>query len=176
MARPLTCAERDELGPVAYELSVKGRSQRAIARELGVAPDTARSLLKEQREQRRRERCETAERVLDGLDAAIAESWRRLEQLPPDSASNAAPGLLNALNSMLRTKTEILGFKAPTKTRSELTHRHERLDLSGFSDEELVTFERLVNKAAYPAAQAGQLYELDENGLSKSFEGARETG
>ena len=164
------------MGPAAYELSVRGHSQRAIASELGVARDTVARLLEEQRGQRRRERKESFERVLDGLDAGVAETWRRLEELPAHSAANAAPGLLNALNALLRTKTEILGFKAPTKTQSKLTHTYEQPDLSNLTDEELDSLERLVNKMSYPAAQGGQLYRLDENGLVKPFDGAGSTG
>jgi len=79
------------------------------------------------------------------------------------------------LNSLQRTKTEILGFKAPTKTQSKLTHSYEQPDLSNLTDEELDNLERLVNKAAYPPG-GGQLYGLGENGLGKPYEGVGDTG
>jgi transcriptional regulator with XRE-family HTH domain len=103
MARPFTSGEREEYGIQAYEKSVKGYSQRRIAKELGIARATVSSLLEEQRKHRRRERGDTVERVLDGLDAAIAESWSRLEVLPTDSASYAAPNLINAINALTRS-------------------------------------------------------------------------
>jgi transcriptional regulator with XRE-family HTH domain len=147
MARPFTSGEREEYGIEAYEKSVRGYSQRRIAKELGIARATVASLLEEQRKHHRRERGETVERVLDGLDAAIAESWSRLGALPPDSTSYAAPNLLSGINALTRTKIDVLGFKAPTKSEQKLKHSYENSDWSALTDEELDQMERLVDKA-----------------------------
>ena len=89
MARPLTSAEREELALNAYELSLKGFSLRAIAQQLGSTHKTIASVLAEEKLKRRGQRKDTATSLLDSLDRAAAEAWRRLESLPASSASPA---------------------------------------------------------------------------------------
>src|SRR5919202_6043030 len=137
MARPLTSAQREELALSAYEFSLKGWSHRRIAKELGSTHKTIASVIQEEKQNRRFLRKDTATSLLDSIDQGISETWRRLEALPSTSASPVAAGLLNNLNSLVRTKMDIVGLKAPSKSVSTLNHQYTKLDLSKLSEKEL---------------------------------------
>src|SRR5918912_3614230 len=140
MARNLTEAERETLGAQAWELSLRKYSQQAISREIGVSRPTVKSLLDEQRKLARKERGETIGEFVASLDAAIREIWRRLDAIPPESASPAAAGLIKGLDSIYRTKAETLGYYAPRKSEAKVEHSHNRRDqeiLRKMTDEEL---------------------------------------
>src|SRR5918912_1474019 len=126
MARNLTEAERETLGAQAWELSLRKYSQQAISREIGVSRPTVKSLLDEQRKLARKERGETIGEFVASLDAAIREIWRRLDAIPPESASPAAAGLIKGLDSIYRTRAETLGYYAPRKSEAKVEHSHGR--------------------------------------------------
>lgn len=95
MGRPLTSAEREEKGALAYEMSLLGKSQRKISQEIGVHHSTVASLLREQIQHRRKERKDSVHSLLDGFDAAIANvgsgcqlspRTRLVRRLPSSSA------------------------------------------------------------------------------------------
>jgi hypothetical protein len=167
MARPLTSAEREELASNAYELSLKGWSHRRIARELGSTHKTIASVIQEEKQNRRFLRKDTAASLLDSIDQGISETWRRLEALPSTSASPVAAGLLNNLNSLVRTKMDIVGLKAPTRSESKLTHQYQKLDLSKLSEQELKDYVAMLERieALQEGAESGELSRNGQNGV-----------
>src|SRR5919199_762734 len=153
MGRPLKAGEHEEVAAQVFELSCQRYSQRAISKELGIARSTVSKMLAEQRQAYRRQKKEGVETALGGIDAAINEAFRRLRALPDASASNAGPGLLNALNSLWRTRCELLGQFPPKRTESKVAHVKSP-DLSKLTDPEFEEYyanaqrqEELLKKA-----------------------------
>ena len=144
MAKPLTPAQREELGAKAYELSLRGKSFRTIGEEIGVHHSTAGRLIKQQAQLRRVERKDTVHSLLDGLDAAIAEAYERLDAIPKNSASPGPASLLNAINSLQRSKIDLLGYKAPTRSQSWVHHTRSSDHLDKLSQEELQQYLELL--------------------------------
>ena len=128
MARPLTSAEREEYGAKAYELAIRGTSQRRIGEILDLHHSTIGRLLKEQIAHRRLERRDSVNSLLDGYDMAIGEAWERLLSIPKHSASPGVAGLLNAINSLQRSKVDLLGLQPPKKSQSWVHHTTEKME------------------------------------------------
>jgi hypothetical protein len=163
LARPLTSAEREELALSSYELSLKGWSHRRIADELGSTHKTVASVIAEEKLKRRHLRKDTAASLLDSLDQALAETWRRLEPLPATSASPVAAGLLNSLNSLVRSKMDLTGLKAPTRSQAWITHS-QGPDFSKLSKADLQAYKELLDRVLPQPGElesGGELIEDD---------------
>ena len=146
VGRPLTSPEREEKGALAYEMSLLGKSQRKISQEIGVHHSTVASLLREQIQHRRKERKDSVHSLLDGFDAAIGECWERLSSIPKNSASPAAPQLISGINNLIRSKLDVLGFKAPSKSQSWVHHSKDQARLEKLSEEELEEYIKLLER------------------------------
>jgi len=147
MARPLTEAQRAELSPRTYELSVRGRTNVEIARELGINEHTVSSLIRLEKTQRREERLDVVEEALATYREIIREGWYHLERLRQNSTSLNVAGVMNSIINARQKMDDILGLQAPKKWRGNTTH--ENMDLSKFTLEELELLERLLETATY---------------------------
>lgn len=168
MARPLTPPEREEYGARAYEMAIKGMSQRRIGEILNLHHSTVGRILKEQIALRRAERRDSAHSLLDQLDAGIAEAWRRLEALPASSASPAGAALLNSLNSLLKNKVSILGLAAPVKSQSWVHHTTERMEatLDKLPESEQREYVRILERICALVEDDGEPEAHEQNGTS----------
>jgi predicted transcriptional regulator len=113
MARPLTLAQREEISAQAYQLSLAGRSTRAIAKELGVTRDTVSRCLKKEAARRRAERPDHAQHAVDSYRQAVRRCWEELEK---DPSPHAVAQLIHALNTSLSSIDLINGVRAPSKS------------------------------------------------------------
>jgi IS30 family transposase len=113
MARPLTPAQREEISAQAYQLSLAGRSTRAIAKELGVTRDTITRYLKKEAARRRAERPDHAQHAVDSYRQAVRRCWEELEK---DPSPHAVAQLIHALNTSLSSIDLINGVRAPSKS------------------------------------------------------------
>ncbi len=144
--KKLTPAEHEEKAYRAYELSLKGVPRRKIAEELGVSKTTVSTLLKEERQNRRKERADPAEDALSHYHRIIREGWSFLEQIRTPTSYNI-PAIMNSIINAQKAKDSITGILAPHK--SEWYGRlEEQMDLSRLSDEELKTVERILERAS----------------------------
>jgi hypothetical protein len=155
MARPLTSGEREEYGHKAYDLSLRGVSQRKIGSELGLNHRTIGSLLKEQIKHRRLERRDSVNSLLDQYDLCLGEAWQRLQAIPKHSASPGVAGLINAANSLLRSKVDLLGLQPPKKSQSWVHHTSTDA-LEKLSQAQLEEYYALLERL-FPDRDGGEL-------------------
>ena len=129
---------------------------------------TVGSLLREQISHRRKERKDTVHSLLDGFDAAIGEAWERLSALPKNSASPAGPQLINGINSLMRSKLDVLGYKAPTKSESWVHHDKYQARLEKLSEEELTEYYNFLTRIFPEGDSDAEGVELSANGENGS--------
>ncbi len=142
--KKLTPAEHEEKAYRAYELSLKGVPRREISEELNVSKTTVSSLLKEERQNRRKERIDPAEDALSHYERIIREGWSFLEQIRTPTSYNI-PAIMNSIITAQKAKDAITGILAPHK--AEWYGRlEERMDLSHLSDEELETLGQILER------------------------------
>jgi predicted transcriptional regulator len=142
MARPLTPARREEISAEAYQLSLRGHSTRAIAKELGVSPRTISSYLKKEAARRRTERPDHVQHAVDSYRQAVRRCWEELEK---DPSPHAVAQLIHALNTSLSSIDLINGVRAPSKSITyDAANPYDGLER--LSDAELGAFRLLVWK------------------------------
>jgi len=144
--KKLTPAEHAEKAHRAYELSLQRWSNREIARELDVSTTTVTMLLKEERLTRRKERPDPTEDALAQYDAIIRHGWEVLKQIFNPS-SYTVPAVLNAIANAQKEKDRIAGVRAPVEWKGVL---EKQIDFSEFSEEEIKTFEALLDRVYVP--------------------------
>ncbi len=118
------------------------KAEKRLASE---APPFLSSLLAEERLRRRKERPDPTSDTLAQYDAIIARGWQVLERISNPS-SYTVPAVLNAIAGAQKEKDKINGVRAPLEWKGRL----EQIDLSNLSEEELKTFEALLDRIYVP--------------------------
>ncbi len=119
MAKRLTLAQKHSLGEQAYEMSLKGCSDRAISRQLGISHHTVRSLIRQQAEQRRGEDPDNLrQRRLDSISRLMQRIW---EELDRDPSPHATAELSRAWNGLIAEMNKLDGLYAPQKVDARVS-------------------------------------------------------
>ncbi len=113
MAKPLTPAQRQDFGSQCYELSLKGVSNREIARQLGVSDKTVSRLVRQEAERRGRERPDFLQHAIDTHRRTIARIWEELDRRDP--SPHATSQLAHALTNAQSQLDKITGVLAPSR-------------------------------------------------------------
>ena len=147
MAANLTPAQREEFAYEAYEMSIKGETNRTIGKKLGISHGTVTSLIRKEAAKRREEHRDDIAKSVSHYRAIERKCWEVTEKLAPNSREMAA--MMRAKIDAQDHIDQILGSKSPVKSNvsGTLNHQHRHLDLSEISDEELDMFERIIENA-----------------------------
>lgn len=142
--RLLNPEERRQLAEDAVLLRAKNKKYVEIAQALDIDKNTVGVLLEEEYERRRPKRERERARALYGMDALIAEGWKRLAALPENSTTQNVTGILNAIRAQWEVKNRLTGAEMPTRSEHTIT----RFDLESMEQTDLKVLADIAQK--YP--------------------------